>query len=81
MKIQLEYPFNEIWKNGYIVTNKEPRNNVILFNSSKDRSTIPYARYLMAASLIVYIFSKKRAEMLIKRAVRVLPDKRWYIGE
>lgn len=47
-KIELEYPFNLIWRLGYIVTNKENRRNVILYNSSKDRSTISYARYLVS---------------------------------
>ena len=46
MKIELKAPFNNRWKYGYLVTNKEPRRNVILYNSHSDRSTISYARYL-----------------------------------
>ena len=49
--IELESPFKEIWRKGYLVTNKEPRRNVILFNSKSDRSTISYARYLMSVKL------------------------------
>ena len=48
MKIQLEYPYNTRWKNGYIVTNKENRKMVILVNNRKDRTTTAYARYLLS---------------------------------
>ena len=51
MKIILEHPFNKRWKKAYLVTNKEPRRNVILFNSKQDRTTISYARYLMSVRL------------------------------
>lgn len=49
--IQLESPFKEKWRKGYLVINKEPRRNVILFNSNSDRTTISYAKYLMSVSL------------------------------
>lgn len=48
MKIDLEYPYNIDWKKGYLVVNPEGRQTVILFNSSSDRSSTSYARYLMA---------------------------------
>ena len=51
MKIDLEKPYSEKWRLGYIVVNSENRKNVILFNNSKDRSTVSYARYLMAVHL------------------------------
>lgn len=51
MRINLEFPFTEKWKKGYLVTNKEPRRNVILYNSPTERSTVSYARYLMSVSL------------------------------
>lgn len=51
MKIDLEYPYSEKWRSGYLVINKEPRRNVVLFNSSKDRTTVSYARYLMSVSI------------------------------
>lgn len=50
-KIKLEYPFNQRWKYGYLVTNPEGRRNVILYNSHQDRTTISYARYLMSVHL------------------------------
>ena len=37
MKIDLEYPYNTLWNNGYIVINPEGRRNVVLFNSQIDR--------------------------------------------
>ena len=51
MKINLDYPYNTLWKNGYIVVNPEGRRNVILFNTQSDRSTVSYARYLMSIKL------------------------------
>lgn len=51
MKIELEEPFKSKWRYGYLVTNLEPRRNVILFNSCQDRSTISYARYLYCVSI------------------------------
>lgn len=51
MIIKLEYPFKEVWAKGYIVTNKEPRRQVVLFNSESNRTTISYARYLMSVKL------------------------------
>lgn len=47
MKIELESPFKEKWSKGYIVTNKENRRMVVLFNSHTNRTTISYARYLL----------------------------------
>ena len=48
MKIELEFPFNDIWQTGYIVTNKDNRKMVCLYNNQKDRSTISLARYLVS---------------------------------
>jgi hypothetical protein len=50
-KIELEYPYNERWRSGYLVTNKENRKTLILFNSCHDRSSTQYARYLLAVKL------------------------------
>lgn len=51
MKIDLEYPYSERWRRGYIVVNPERRQTVILYNTDKDRSSVSYARYLMAVNL------------------------------
>lgn len=50
-KFKLEYPYNEKWKTGYLVTNKENRKTVILVNDKNDRTSTQYARYLIATSL------------------------------
>lgn len=50
-EIILEKPYSDKWRKGYIVTNPEGRQNLILFNSRKDRSTTQYARYLLAVKL------------------------------
>lgn len=49
--MKLEYPYNERWSKGYLVTNSENRKTVILYNSHNDRSSTQYARYLMAVKL------------------------------
>lgn len=51
MKIELESPFKEKWKCGYIVVNPENRRNVILYNTGETSTTISYARYLMSVKL------------------------------
>lgn len=50
-KIELMYPYNEKWKSGYLVTNKQNRKTVILVNSKNDRTSTQYARYLKAVQL------------------------------
>jgi len=58
MKIKLESPFKEKFSHGYLVVNKEPRRNVILYNPGANRTTISYARYLMSVHLGYEIDSK-----------------------
>lgn len=55
MKIELKEPFKSDWKSGYLITNKENRRNLVLFNSSKDRTTVSYARYLMSVKMKRYL--------------------------
>lgn len=62
MKIILEYPYTSVWKSGYLVTNRENRKNVILFNSDKDRSTTSYARYLMSVKLKRFLTSDEQVD-------------------
>lgn len=50
-KIVLEYPYNQIWKSGYLNTNSEGRKTLTLYNSPTDRSSCQYARYLLAVHL------------------------------
>lgn len=55
MKIDLQFPYTQDWKNGYIVTNPEGRKTVILYNTQIDRSSTQYARYLLSVSLKRYL--------------------------
>ena len=57
MILELEYPFSADWAKGYLVINPENRTNVCLVNSSEDRTTISYARYLMCVKLGYYLNS------------------------
>lgn len=58
----LEYPYNQDWNRGYIVTNGENRRNVILYNSHKDRSTTSYARYLYSVKLGRYLLDTEHVD-------------------
>lgn len=51
MKLDLQKPYSDNWRLGYLVINKEQRKTVILYNNPKDRSSVSYARYLMAVHL------------------------------
>ncbi|RTK92194.1 MAG: hypothetical protein EKK61_05670 [Rickettsiales bacterium] len=62
MKINLEYPFSNDWRLGYIVTNPENRKVVILYNNKIQRSSISYARYLMSISLKRYLNDDEHAD-------------------
>lgn len=47
MIIELEYPFDNYQK-GYLRQSKDGRRRIDLVNSSEDRTTISYARYLVS---------------------------------
>ena len=48
VKIDLQPPFKDIWKSGYLVPGSEGRKMVQLYNSQDDRTTLSYARYLVS---------------------------------
>ena len=48
MRIELEEPFVLLWKRAYLRVDKRGRSRVDLVNTSKDRTTISYARYLVS---------------------------------
>ena len=49
MKIELQEPFKSKWSKGYKRTSKKDgRTRIDLVNSSKERTTISYARYLLS---------------------------------
>lgn len=51
MKIELDYPFNEQFKSGYLLTNKEPRRVVCLVGKDNSKTSVSYARYLLSCHL------------------------------
>lgn len=55
MKIDLEHPFKNDYKYGYLVIDKEPRRLVILVDFENKRSSISYARYLMSCHIGEYV--------------------------
>ena len=58
-KIKLEYPYSKDWEIGYLVTNKESRKTIILYNgingNNQKRSSTQYARYKLAVHLGRYL--------------------------
>ena len=54
-KINLQPPYAADWKYGYLNINSEGRRTLTLYNSSKDRSSCQYARYLKAVELGRYL--------------------------
>ena len=62
MKITLEPPYSEDWKYGYLLTNKENRKTIILYNSDNNRSSTQYARYVLAVSLGRYLTPDEEAD-------------------
>lgn len=55
MKIELEYPFVNDWRLGYLRTSRDGRKRVDLYNSDTERTTISYARYLMSCHIGRYL--------------------------
>lgn len=51
MLIELQPPFKDRWKKGYLQIHRNGRKNVYLYNSDQDRTTISYARYLMSVHI------------------------------
>ena len=63
MKIELQKPYSDDWDNGYLVVNPESRKTVILTkNKSKIKSSVSYARYLMAVKLNRYLTSDEEVD-------------------
>lgn len=61
-KITLQPPYSSRWKAGYIVTNREGRKTVILFNSDSDRTSTQYARYVLAVKLGRFLDETEEAD-------------------
>ena len=51
MVIQLERPFSDKWKTGYLYIAKNGRRTIHLHNTQTDNRTMSYARYLMSVKL------------------------------
>ena len=61
-KITLEEPYASVWRRGYLVTNSENRRTLILYNSSTDRSSCQYARYLLAVKIGRFLTAAEEAD-------------------
>ena len=59
----LSEPYASRWARGYLVFNKSTgRRTVILYNSKEDRSSTPYARYLLGTKLGRYLTDTEYAD-------------------
>ena len=61
-KIDLQYPYNQDWRIGYLNVNSEGRATLTLYNSPADRSSTQYARYLLAVKLGRYLTSDEEVD-------------------
>lgn len=55
MKIELEKPFKDDYKAGYLNINKEPRRLILLVRHDNSQTSISYARYLYSVSIGRYL--------------------------
>lgn len=62
MKIQLQKPYSDIWREGYLVTNKENRKMILLVGKSDERSTTSYARYLLSVNLCRFLLEEETVD-------------------
>lgn len=58
--INLSFPYSGDWDWGYLLINSEPRRLVALYGSTnRKRSSVSYARYLMACKLGRYLTNQE----------------------
>lgn len=62
MKIELNYPFTDHYKAGYLLCNDEPRRFVSLVGFKGERKSISYARYLMSCHLKRFLTSEEEVD-------------------
>ena len=55
MKFDLQIPFSEDYKSGYLLINKEPRRLVLLVRNDGTKTSISYARYLYSCKIGQYL--------------------------
>jgi len=67
MVFQFKGPYSRIWKKGYLVTKKDGKQIVVLYNSNKERSTVSYPRYLMTNKLNRFLLDTEVSEHINKR--------------
>lgn len=61
-KIELEYPYSEDFKAGYLNINKEPRRTLLLVRNDGSKTSTSYARYLMATHLQRYLKEEEHVD-------------------
>lgn len=62
MKIELQLPFSNDYKAGYLLTNKEPRNLVLLVDNNNCKTSISYARYLYSCQVRRYLLKDEHVD-------------------
>lgn len=58
-KIELEYPYSEDFKAGYLNINKEPRKTLLLVRNDGSKTSTSYARYLKEEEHVDHIDNEK----------------------
>lgn len=62
MKIELQYPYCNDWRSGYLREGKGGRKRLDLYNSNTDRTTVAYARYLISCHIGRYLTDKEEVD-------------------
>lgn len=55
MKIELQKPYSDVFKSGYLLTNSEPRRVVCLVGLDGKKTSVSYARYLLSCKIGKFI--------------------------
>jgi hypothetical protein len=61
-KIELQYPYSEDFKAGYLNINKEPRKTLLLVRNDGSKTSTSYARYLMSVHLQRYLKEEEHVD-------------------
>lgn len=62
MQIELSEPFKSLYRKGYLRESLDGRRRVDLYNSSTDRTTVSYARYLLSVKYGRVLSSEEEAD-------------------
>lgn len=60
--LELESPYKEVWRKAYIRESEDGRKRVDLINDATNRTTVSYARYLLAVKIGRFLTEDEEAD-------------------